>query len=298
MQMGTSVTKPVKILIVEDDPDTATMLGAYFEAQGYKALTASWGNDALKLVQETVPDLIIQDVRLPDIDGYQVVSELRKNMRTSHTPIIFLTGRKEQADKIAGLELGAVDYITKPFDMQELSLRVRNALRRASYASLVNPVTGLPDQQVTESRLQECLGLGRWAVILVSIAGLEAFSEAYGFVAGDDVLRAISVILSNIVDDAGTPEDFIGHADRASFVLLTQENKAQDIRDRLASRLEKAFPYFYPLQAVESGQVPVPMRARVGVVLASSGRYDTPQAVLDAAMRARRTLVAAAKPNR
>jgi PleD family two-component response regulator len=292
------MTKPEKILIVEDDPDTATMLSAYFEAQGYKALTVSWGNDALKLVQENVPDLIIQDIRLPDMDGYQVVSELRKNTRTSHTPIIFLTERKGQDDKIAALELGAVDYITKPFDMQELSLRVRNALRRASYASLVNPVTGLPDQQVTESRLQEWLDQGHWAVILVSIAGLEAFSEAYGFVAGDDVLRAISLIISNVVDDAGTREDLIGHADRASFVLLTQEDKAQDIRERLASRLEKAFPYFYPVQAVESGQNPAPMRAQVGVVLASSGRYDSPRAVLDAAMRARRTLVATPRPNR
>ena len=292
------MTKPEKILIVEDDPDTATMLSAYFEARGYKALTASWGNDALRLVQENVPDLIIQDIRLPDMDGYQVVSELRKNTRTSHTPIIFLTERKGQDDKIAALELGAVDYITKPFDMQELSLRVRNALRRASYASLVNPVTGLPDQQVTESRLQEWLDQGHWAVILVSITGLEAFSEAYGFVAGDDVLRAISLIISNVVDDAGTREDLIGHADRASFVLLTQEDKAQDIRERLASRLEKAFPYFYPVQAVESGQNPAPMRAQVGVVLASSGRYDSPRAVLNAAMRARRTLVATPRPNR
>lgn len=287
-----------RILIVEDDPDTATMLSAYFEAQGYSVLTASWGNDALKLVQEVVPDLIIQDINLPDTDGYQVVGELRGHTRTSHTPIIFLTGKTEQDDKIAGLKLGAVDYITKPFDMQELSLRVRNALRRASYASLVNPVTGLPDQQVTESRLQECLDQGHWAVILVSIAGLEAFSEAYGFVAGDDVLRAISVIIGNVVDDAGTREDLIGHADRSSFVLLTRENKAKDILGRLASRLEKAFPYFYPAQAVESGPNPAPMRAQVGVVLASSGRYDSPKAVLDAAMQARRTLVVASKPGR
>ena len=89
------MAKQTKILIVEDDPDTAEMLSAYFQAQGYEVLTVSWGNDALKLCQDTVPDLVIQDIRLPDIDGYEVVRELRKNLRTSKVPIIFLTEKKD-----------------------------------------------------------------------------------------------------------------------------------------------------------------------------------------------------------
>ncbi len=151
------MTKPYKILIVEDDPDTAEMLRAYFETQGYQVLTTAWGNEAIEVCRDTVPDLIIEDIRLPDIDGYQVVHELRKHTRTSNVPIIFLTERQARDDKIAGLRLGAVAYLSKPFDMQELHLCVRNALRRASYTSLVSPVTGLPVRQITEEWLRQII---------------------------------------------------------------------------------------------------------------------------------------------
>jgi PleD family two-component response regulator len=285
-----------RILIVEDDPDTAEMLRAYFEAQGYEAWTTAWGNDALKLCQECTPDLIIQDIRLPDIDGYEVVRELRQRMRTSRVPIIFLTERKARDDKIAGLKLGAVDYLTKPFDMQELRLRVRNALRRASYANLVSPVTGLPSQQVVEGWLKELPHKDHWAAIYVSISDIEPFSEAYGFVAGDDVLRAVGLIVSNVVDEVGTLDDLVGHVDRSVFLLITRENKAQEIRDRLADRLARAFNYFYPIREVESGQLAAPMKAEVGVVTSAAGPFDGPAAILEAAVQARRTVATAYTP--
>ncbi len=279
--------KQSKILIVEDDPDTAEMLRAYFEAQGYQVLTAGWGNDALKLCQTTVPDLVIQDIRLPDIDGYEVVRELRKNLRTSKVPIIFLTEKKARNDRIAGLKLGAVDYITKPFDMQELRLRVRNALRRASYTSLVDPVTGLPGRQVVEEQLQELLNKNHWALLYITIADMDAFNEAYGFVAGDDVLRAVGLIVSNVVDEVGTIDDFVGHLDKTSFVLVTHESKAQEIHEKLAARLGRAFNYFYPIKDLESGRVSAPMRAEVGMVTAADGPYTDSQSILQAAIDSR-----------
>lgn len=281
-----------RILIVEDDPDTADMLRSYFETQGYEIMTAAWGNDALRVCKNSVPDLIIQDIRLPDIDGYQVVSELRRNLRTSKVPIIFLTEKKARADKIAGLKLGAVDYITKPFDMQELRLRVRNALRRASYASLVSPVSGLPGKQVAEDRLERLLAQDRWAVLYISISDVQPFSETYGFVAGDDVLRAIGLIVSNVVDEFGAVDDFVGHINRSDFILVTQEAKSQDILDQLAARLDKTFNYFYPVKDLESGKATAPMSAEVGMVTASAGPYDGPHAILNAAMRARRQIAA------
>jgi diguanylate cyclase (GGDEF)-like protein len=286
------MTKQHQILIVEDDPDTADMLSAYFESQGYQVRTAAWGKDALKVCQRTVPDLIIQDIRLPDIDGYQVVRQLRTNLRTSNVPIIFLTDKRARSDKIAGLELGAVDYLTKPFDMQELRLRVKNALRRASYASLVSPVTGLPERDLVEDKLEGLIGTRRWAVIYVSIVDLDAFSDAYGFVAGDDVLRAVSLILSNVIDEVGTTEDFCGHTTKSSFVLITQETQLLEICEQLASRLERAFNYFYPIKEIESGQIAAPMRAEVGIATASSGTYSDVEAILKAAIASRKTVAA------
>jgi PleD family two-component response regulator len=284
--------KQKRILIVEDDPDTAEMLRAYFEAQGYEILITAWGKDALELCQKNLPDLIVQDIRLPDMDGYQVVSELRRNHRTNTIPIIFLTEKKARADKISGLKLGAVDYITKPFDIQELRLRVRNALRRASYASLVSPVTGLPGKEVTEDHLRLLLELDDWAVLYVSISDLEPFSEAYGFVAGDDVLRAVGLIVSNVINEFGSEDDFVGHINKADFVLITEEAKVNSIRDRLANRLGRAFNYFYPIKDLESGKLSAPMKAEMGMAVASAGTYDDPQAILQATVKSRKPVAA------
>jgi len=284
------MAKRTKILIVEDDPDTAEMLSAYFEAQGYDVLSAAWGNDAIKLSQETVPDLIIQDIRLPDIDGYEVVKELRKTERTSKVPIIFLTEKKARNDRITGLQLGAVDYITKPFDMQELRLRVRNALRRAGYASLVNPVTGLPGKEVAEDRLKALLENGGWAALYISITEIGSFSDEYGFVASDDVLRAVALILSNVTDEAGTEEDFVGQVGSSDFLILTAESKVPEVQKKLGERLERAFDYFYPVRDLQSGQVTSPMQAVLGVAKASAGGYNGPADVIHAATKERKVI--------
>ena len=119
------------ILIVEDDLDIADMLNAYFRVQGYEVLTVNWGEDGMRSCLTGTPDLVILDIRLPDIDGFEVARRLRANRKTREIPIIFLTEKRERKDRLKGLELQADDYITKPFDIQELRLRVRNALQRS-----------------------------------------------------------------------------------------------------------------------------------------------------------------------
>jgi DNA-binding response OmpR family regulator len=279
-----------KILIVEDNADTAEMLSAYFSAQGYDVQVAAWGREALKLCQVTVPDLIIQDIRLPDISGYDVVRELRERSRTSAVPVIFLTDRRGRHDRIAGLTLGAVDYIAKPCDMQELRLKVRNALRRASYASLVSPVTGLPGRKVAGDRLAGLLDLDGWAVLYVSILDIEPFNEAYGFVAGDDVLRAVGLILNNVIDEAGTTEDSVAHVDQTAFAVITQKSKVPLVRQQIIDRLARALDYFYPIKDREFGRIVTPMKAELGVAFAAPGKYASSEQVLDAARAARKVI--------
>jgi len=128
-----TVVEKKRLLIVEDDADTVEMLSLFFEEEGYQILSTAWGQDVLKLCQELLPDLILLDIRLPDIDGFEVCWRLHDYFQTSHIPVICLTEKREQVDKIKGLEAGATDYITKPFNLHELKLRVRNALRRTAY---------------------------------------------------------------------------------------------------------------------------------------------------------------------
>jgi len=247
------------LLIVEDDPDTSEMLRVYFEAQGYQVVQAATGQEALDKCQAQLPDLILLDVRLPDFDGFEVGKRLQDDLRTSRLPVIFVTERRERDYRIAGLKLGAIDYITKPFDIQELRLRVRNALRRAG--SQNNPVTGLPGEKLTVNRLELILERKNWAVISITLTGLSIFNEIYGFVARDDVLRAVALILTSAVDESGTIDDFVGHPSEDRFIVITQVSKVQSLTKHIEDRLNQAMIYFYPIHDREIGYV---MRGGLG----------------------------------
>ena len=237
-----------KILIVEDDLDVAEMLNAYFRVQGYDVFTVNWGEDGVRSCQTIHPDLVILDIRLPDIDGYEVARRLRSDRRTAEVPIIFLTEKRDRQDRLQGLEIGADDYITKPFDVQELRLRVRNALKRVSQGSLTNPVTGLPEGALVDEKLTEVLGKDGIAALFVSIENMDHFREAYGFVASDDVLRAISLMVVNTMREISRPEDFLGHVSGTEFILIVPPSNLMTLSEKLRARLDQSMEYFYPIK--------------------------------------------------
>lgn len=241
------------LLIVEDDLDIADMLNAYFRVQGYEVQTVNWGEDGVQICQTTPPDLVILDIRLPDLDGFEVARRLRSNRKTKEIPIIFLTEKRERVDRLRGLELQADDYITKPFDIQELRLRVRNTLYRARRESLTNPVTGLPEGSLVEEAMNLALNRTDAVIMVVSLKNLPRFREVYGFVASDDLLRAVSIMVRDTVRDQGTAEDFIGHLTASDFMLVTHQGSAANLRDRIRKRLEQSFDYFYSDQDREQG---------------------------------------------
>jgi DNA-binding response OmpR family regulator len=240
--------KKPAILVVEDDLDVAEMLNAYFNVQGYEVHTVNWGEDAVKSCQAQMPDLVILDIRLPDIDGFEVAYRLRNNRRTKEVPIIFLTEKRARSDRLQGLELGADDYITKPFDIQELRLRVRNALKRSMEGSLTNPVTNLPEGILVDERLEECIKSKDWAILTVTLVNLDKFREAYGFVAADDVLRAVNLMIHNAVREVGGTSDFVGHLTNDGFVIVTLPVNLSNLKERVQSRIEQSLDFFYPLK--------------------------------------------------
>ena len=237
-----------KILIIEDDLDVAEMLNAYFRVQGYEVFTVNWGEDGVRSCQTVHPDLVILDIRLPDIDGYEVARRLRGDRRTAEVPIIFLTEKRDRSDRLQGLEIGADDYITKPFDVQELRLRVRNALKRVSQGSLTNPVTGLPEGALVDEKLSEVIGKDGVALLFVSIENMVSFREAYGFVASDDVLRAISLMIVNTMREVSRPEDFLGHVSGTDFILVLPPSNLAALSEKLRVRLDQSVEYFYPIK--------------------------------------------------
>jgi PleD family two-component response regulator len=225
-----------RILVVEDDPDIGNMLQTYFESQGFEISVATRGQDALSLTRHSLPHLIVLDIMLPDLDGYEVCRQLRSSSRTGHIPILFLTQRDERRYRIAGLELGADDYITKPFDIEELRLRVMNAMTRAEQESLTDPRTGLPTSRQIQSRLEGFLPRKGWSMLNCRLMDFDAYRSAYGDTACDDFLRFAADLILKTVDELGAADDFIGYSGGDSFVVITEEARAGLLETQLKSR--------------------------------------------------------------
>lgn len=174
---------------------------------------------------------------------------MRAQRRTQKLPVIFLTERRDCTNRLRGLEQGVVvDYITKPFDILELRWRVRNAPKRGSLETLVNPVTGVREGALVDERLSQRLGATGWALLIVTVRGLDAVREAYGFVAFDDVLRAATLTSKDAVREAGGGGDSVGHLSPEAFAIVTPEGRAREWGKRIHSRRAQSIEYFYPLK--------------------------------------------------
>jgi PleD family two-component response regulator len=288
-----------RILVVEDDFDISNMLRIYFESEGYDVAVAQRGEDALEMCRHQLPNVIVLDIMLPDMDGYDVCRRLRNNLRTSHIPIIFLTQKDERSDKIRGLELGADDYITKPFDVEELNLRVGNAMARSRYESLTNPTTGLPSGQLIEDQLRQLMREDDWGIIYVGLRGFKAFGEAYGFVAGEDVLRFTAMTLGEVVDSVGTTDDFIGHIGGEEFIVIADQEKISVMVEDLKRRFADRVGTHYDWQTRERGYLITHdedgneihtdlMSLATGVITADDGPFADIREITEAAASARR----------
>jgi len=242
-----------RILVVEDDLDISQMLRLYFDSQGYEVLAVMRGSEALDVCRKKQPNVVVLDIMLPDMDGYDVCRELRGNLRTSHIPIIFLTQKDERSDKIAGLELGADDYITKPFDIEELKLRIQGAMRRAEATSLTDPTTALPSAKLIEEQLKILISRDEWAMLYIVINHIDAFTETQDIVARDDFLRYVAINLNETVEAHGAPNDFIGHTSGNDFMIVTVPAAVDTIKNEFSHRFDQGVLTFYDFRTRERG---------------------------------------------
>ena len=140
-----------RLLVVDDEPNLLRAVAACLRAEGFDVVTARSGAEALVRVAESVPDLVVSDIRMPGMDGYQLARQLRANSRTALTPVVFLTAKDETADRVEGFRSGVDAYLTKPFEPDELIAIIRNILERvrrthAEIARLVGATQGEPER--------------------------------------------------------------------------------------------------------------------------------------------------------
>jgi len=288
-----------RLLVVEDDIDIGNMLKIYFSGMDFEVDVAVRGLDALEKTKQVLPHLIVLDIMLPDIDGFEVCRNLRTNMRTSHIPVIFLTQKDERSDKLQGLEQGADDYITKPFDIEELKLRVQGAIRRAEQQSLTDPRSGLPAGRLIENQLRIIIREKGWALLDAKVNNFEPFKDVYGFVASDDLLRFAAMMIGEVVDEQGTTADFIGHAGGDNFIIITTEEKASGVRSHLKERFAREVQAHYNFMDRQQGHMLAPtadggnskvpfMTMSVGLVSPSAHSFSDIREITELAAEARR----------
>lgn len=251
----------MRILIADDDFHTRELLRDLFRSESHEVLLAEDGEQAMLEAKKNPPDIIVLDVMMPGKDGYEVCRELRGNIHTRFIPILFLTGNKEMSKKITGLSLGADDYITKPFDMEELLARVSGILSRSKQALAANPLTHLPGGTLIEEETTKRILTGKpLAFAYVDIDNFKAYNDLYGYQKGDEVIRGTAAILIEAIQKLGNAQDFVGHIGGDDFVLMTDPQKANSLANHIAAQFDSKIPAYYNKEHQQLGYVETPDR--------------------------------------
>lgn len=240
-----------RLLIIEDDFDVAEMLLIYFRGQEYDVLHADNGTDGIELARTKFPNLILLDVMLPDMDGYEICYRLRHMSLTKYIPTLFLTQKDERASKVRGLELGADDYITKPFDVDELRLRVEGGIRRATRESLHEARTGLPTGPMIDEERQKRSDASE---LIFRLQGHSIYSDRYGFMAADDVLFHAGKTIRDTLSEMGLNNTFVGIQDD-EFIVLTNDPKTSELETQIATVFADKVRTFYSFKDAERGGI-------------------------------------------
>ena len=255
---------PESILVVDDDPDIARFVEVNLRSAGYDVSVASDGEEALEKAGLLRPDLVLLDVMMPRIDGFEVAHRLRRSPQTANTSIIMLTAKALATDKVLGLTAGADDYIIKPFDPIELLARVKGTLRRAKEMRNLSPLTGLPGniriQEEIERMVREELP---FAVLYGDLDTFKAYNDQKGFVRGDRVIQTTARVTQDAVMEF-SPDGFVGHVGGDDFVAVVKPGVAEDVAKRIVETFDAQIGDFYESEEVAQGYVEV--EDRMGVM--------------------------------
>lgn len=274
------------ILIIDDSPDALAVAKARLAGKGHEILYAGGGREGLAIAGSAHPDLILLDVDMPDMNGFDVCRQLKADADLCMIPVIFLSGSGGTEEKIKGLDLGAVDFVTKPFDGFELRARVNAALRTKQMQDLlikhakIDPLTGLPNRRALDERLQQEWARllrhnGHLSVIMADIDHFKGVNDLFGHLVGDEVLRHVARLLAESCRESDLAARYGGE----EFVVITPETTLHDAAG-LAERL-RARVCTEPLEAL--GQA---VAVTVSFGVASHEGHESPDAMIQAADKA------------
>jgi diguanylate cyclase (GGDEF)-like protein len=252
------------ILVVDDDPDIARFVEVNLRSAGYDVAVAGDGEAALDRARTLRPDLVLLDVMMPRLDGFEVAQRLRRNPQTANTSIIMLTAKALSADKVTGLQSGADDYIIKPFDPIELLARVKGTLRRAKEMRNLSPLTGLPGNIRIQEEIERRVREGQpFAVVYCDLDNFKAYNDQKGFVRGDRLIQTTARIIQDAVLADDGPHGFVGHVGGDDFVVVVQPEAAETVAKSICDSFDTIRVEFYEPDDLERGFVRIEDRKGV-----------------------------------
>lgn len=251
---------PDTVLVVEDDPVIVRVLKATLEMEGFVPAIVSTGEAAVEYALREVPHLVLLDLMLPGMDGFEVARQLRANVKTAHIPVVILSARHDTADKVRAFETNVDDYLTKPFNVEELVARIRTQLRRVQ-ENLLSPLTGLPGGvQVERAITQRLREATPWAIMYLDLDHFKAYNDVYGFLRGNDFIRLVAGVASAVVRDYGNVTDFLGHIGGDDFVIITTPDRVDALCAQLIHRFDTESRDLYTDEDLRRGTLVAPDR--------------------------------------
>jgi len=247
-----------RVLVVDDDRNLRKIIATNLELAGFSVETASDGPEALELVEQLQPDIVLLDLMMPYMDGYEVARRIRnhQNPTIANVPIIILTAKGETEDKLRGFEAGADDYITKPFGPQELLARVRAKIRRVEVDASLSPLTRLPGNLAIEAELRRRIDAEEpFAVVYIDLDNFKAFNDVYGFTHGDEAIQMLARVTVDVVRRRGSHTDFVGHIGGDDFIVVTQSDRAEEIAKEVIAEFDRDIRNLYSAKDLRSGYI-------------------------------------------
>jgi diguanylate cyclase (GGDEF)-like protein len=249
------------LLVVDDDPFIARLLEIELKAAGYDVRVASDGEQALSAAQERPPQLVLADVMMPNMDGFELTRRLRQDPKTSGVSVIMLTARGLSADKLEGFAIGADDYIVKPFDTPELLARIRGVLNRASDTRSLSPMTGLAGNVAIEDEIERRVAAGdTFAILYVDLDRFKAYNDRYGFLRGDEVIKETGRAIDKAVREIAGEGTFVGHAGGDDFVVVVPPESATAAAQQIVQAFDEMVPSMYDDVDRDNGYIEVTNR--------------------------------------
>lgn len=243
------------ILVVEDDRSIVRLLKETLQVEGYQVVTVLCGEEAVQYTLRNTPHLLLLDLKLPDMDGYEVVRRLRSHPKSMHIPVIALSELDDSATKVQAFEAGVDDYVTTPFNPDELRARLRTQLRRVQQHFL-SPLIGLPGGYQVELAIKRKLtSADPWSILYLDLDNFKAFNDVYGFLTGNDFIRLVGCICQRVVREHGNPDDFVGHIGGDDYVIVTTPDRTEKLCYLISTSYKKESKALYHPEDLRRGSI-------------------------------------------